>query len=1357
MDEAGKHYFRAVIWYYLVNDAKKALEEIYLALEYRDHPGAMALARKIGDRPLTAAPVPQDDILELLSFLELEDRHRFLADFLSREEIDDFAMQQIFWDDWLEVLATGKGEVERIWFLILRHNHESAMALWERCQDHYGNVVAYFQAGYLLLLDKKFEQAEPYLKALLPFGGVYRIAGVRFLMRLPQRSSHSISNISGLFHDVSTEHLFTIAKILQKSQDEKCFARALHLLEKRALSAGEYLQLGRIYADEGDMKGAADCLRHAYRKDPDDPDLLLAELHSNMFLHEKPMARFLKWLVRRANGATLSRIAEITQRRVPEIALAAFDKLEKKGPTGQAKLGRAAAYWYGGNFARADSIIAEVAEGHPELRAETMAWQARSLLRQGESAKARQSLQEILERSPGHALATEVMREFSDLCPVCRGSTAPPVCPGCGYRTMRIFDWQQGKLRWNAENLYFPTAVVLFTTDSQCYSSEQPVHLVIFSTSAQDVRVLFTTRQNVVRKKRFGVTPGLIVLREESFAPGLYEAVLEPAIGTANRHFFLVGSPDATLQLVIRYLKWHSENTLEICLGIRDFLGFPVSGKVALRSLSPFSAWHNFQQVESSDGIAHCTWQLAQCRDFLVITATSEDGREGTTIASPYNFLEQGKIEDVLTQYQREINHNLPVRLEQLAGDKAVVRMDRQEEEVVIALQPIGDSPVAIHRFAGVPPGQAVSWSSTTGITGFYLGTGDGFCRQIEMCGLLLGPCLEVSMAAENRVSPGEKFAVTVTANKRAKGILLSSPRTDFYHPLYAHFLRKMSEILSATKAETGFLESAGPDYSIFGEDDSALDLYLFTAHPTAEISVKAKNRRGKQQLVCIASDGKFFAEQSLEVEVYSPSYLEADFPPAVGMGDCVEERVRYYSEKPSAVRISSAVRGPLADRMVEGAGEITVNVNAPDTIEVRLGPLDKEYRIGALEMCPVVKSSIHYLAAQDYWLPKKVTVYANGAALAEDIAKSLFKDPHRDTETVSAQLYCAGRLYQLSVKADRAGNVWEQEILRLEEVLSSLAADFPQARWGYFPGFAPDREITAEVAHHLSPFLEMPRFACVHELAQKTIQAALSWKISSNRLFPLSLMFKEPGLKTPEAAAGALQHDFNARKALKVLNRMDQDRNHPHWHGTSLGGDEETTALVARAYSEHKYPLKPVLSYFKDRLQNGVLSNPAATAAFFDLLLSMERSAAKIIGDKGTISLEGKSEIKTSFGVTAGELWCREDHPSIENLPERFTPASLKISWQGPSVVRVGSEFRLQLSTTAVKYPHLQILVPPNIKVCRGKETFEGHTIWPHPGKAVQLDCKAIRSGMAHFYFLLEERYDQRRCFARRYPIVVV
>ncbi len=95
MNLAGKHYYHAVVWYYIGNTPKKALEDLYKALEYRpEHPGAIAMARKIGSKgrfqnvSLFRQSDIEEDAREMLYFLDVEARNRFFVAFLSREEIN---------------------------------------------------------------------------------------------------------------------------------------------------------------------------------------------------------------------------------------------------------------------------------------------------------------------------------------------------------------------------------------------------------------------------------------------------------------------------------------------------------------------------------------------------------------------------------------------------------------------------------------------------------------------------------------------------------------------------------------------------------------------------------------------------------------------------------------------------------------------------------------------------------------------------------------------------------------------------------------------------------------------------------------------------------------------------------------------------------------------------------------------------------------------------------------------------------------------------------------------------------------------------------------------------------------------
>ena len=138
-----------------------------------------------------------------------------------------------------------------------------------------------------------------------------------------------------------------------------------------------------------------------------------------------------------------------------------------------------------------------------------------------------------------------------------------------------------------------------------------------------------------------------------------------------------------------------------------------------------------------------------------------------------------------------------------------------------------------------------------------------------------------------------------------------------------------------------------------------------------------------------------------------------------------------------------------------------------------------------------------------------------------------------------------------------------------------------------------------------------------------------------------------------------------------------------------------------------------------------------------------------------GDIDLKQKKyTTKDEVRAYKNALWYRVDTATIFDLTTTVPNKSLSIKRTGPKVLHPGDEFRLMCKTDKVRYPYIQLMVPPNMVVV-GSE-FQHHT-WPFPSRNLQVPCKAIHRGMGTFYVLLQDRYRPEGLHIGRYPVVVV
>ena len=201
---------------------------------------------------------------------------------------------------------------------------------------------------------------------------------------------------------------------------------------------------------------------------------------------------------------------------------------------------------------------------------------------------------------------------------------------------------------------------------------------------------------------------------------------------------------------------------------------------------------------------------------------------------------------------------------------------------------------------------------------------------------------------------------------------------------------------------------------------------------------------------------------------------------------------------------------------------------------------------------------------------------------------------------------------------------MWQDRIESLAKRLGEMVDVYAGGRWPHWPDDPADKQITAEIAHHLSPFREMVQFPRLRHLAHNTIDAAIAWKIRDNRLLTIAADFGNSDFNCPGSVALALQYGFRTRKARRCLTKLTRKILTPH-RCNFLGGQEQCLALFCQAH----LTIDPALAvailndYFRHRLVDGGLGNPAATVAFVDLLLAMEYQHPRITSEEKSIRLE--------------------------------------------------------------------------------------------------------------------------------------
>ena len=509
----SQHYYRAVVWYHIAASPKKALDEIYHCLNLQpEYDEAFRLAQSAGhDLNIRLKNFSDEEnreyVLDLLSFIDAEDTDRFLTGFLSHEDIGNYAIRKIDWDFWINKVSHSSKSTDRIWYFILKENFQTAISLCENlCVKKKANVIVYFQISYLFMLAKKFDQAEDYLKLLLRFGGIYRLSAIRLLLQLPTHKFKSLTSFTDIYNAEISEK-FQIAEVLQKSWDKVAFQKMLSLLGRKADDAIKNLRLARIYLHRNDYKSAVYYLKQSYYHDPENIPRLLKYVGLG-FLQDKSIASFLKWLLKRiSEEKNLKCFAKFVRESLPKLAFSAYRKLEKRGETPENLFSKALCYYYLEEFDMAEKLASKVLiTNFPQSK--VLALKARILYRKGFTQKAFDLLQNSLQRFPCRRVLLDAFEEISSsTCPVCLKYKNLEACAHCGYENLNVFDWQEGKLRWNAKKLDFPSVILILTTNCQAYKTGQSVHIVFFASYSVEFRTfLYSERKSCSPTQYFFVT-----------------------------------------------------------------------------------------------------------------------------------------------------------------------------------------------------------------------------------------------------------------------------------------------------------------------------------------------------------------------------------------------------------------------------------------------------------------------------------------------------------------------------------------------------------------------------------------------------------------------------------------------------------------------------------------------------------------------------------------------------------------------------------------------------------------------------------------------------------------------------------
>lgn len=844
--------------------------------------------------------------------------------------------------------------------------------------------------------------------------------------------------------------------------------------------------------------------------------------------------------------------------------------------------------------------------------------------------------------------------------------------------------------------------------------------------------------------------------KEPPLPPGVYEVSLQEKV-LSNTHSFFVYKEQGLLKTEL--LKINKElNHISFELSITDLLGFEVTVPVSVTILS-----QSYQVIEEicktpDDGKIPISLDLSHIESSFLIIKSSIFDKEDTQVLSFTTPFTTKSLEDKIQVLQNDKNLSVKTYRKE---HEFLFEFEENFKKAILCIHTPSAKKLKSYRLKDREKGQSFSLEHGKELTTFYFGKTKYYpgrfyqSKGIECLGVILPLEREIYIDFPHKIFPSTQFDVHIIAEKARNIFLIIIKEHDYI----VSFSEKFFELFSLLKGlQNRENINTSKRFKCFSHSINQVK-YLQVSGKTS-IGLNAPKDHGNYRLFCIASDGEFFSEKSFSFTVASDYFIKADFPEMIASEDALECKLEGYAKKKKQLRVYSSGNGIMVDKEVKGYMSQYVPLSLPDTIEITLGNSKRDYHIHALEMATVTHNSVYLLGMKDTWNRGLTKVYTTSVCFAEYITQALLSDEYLTFETMTAKLYCLGTLYQIYAmqKNEEKLHLYAKQIKEVAHTFFSFLHPV-DGKWGNYPTYPADKSITAEILHHLSPFLQIPLFDNLHQLAHNTLEAALHWKIRKNRLFGLSHMFEER-VRSIEAASWALIHGIHEKKSLVYLKNHCIEEDIPYWSEKNFGGDEKVTAMVAQAYFKYQaaYTKDIINTYFQKRFENGVLSNSASTVAFFDLLLFMKEATGKVSYTDGSsdTKLSGQ-EIEHDFCVDKGYVWCVQEQPKNSYLLKDCKWVKFSIDFKGKHPLKPGDEFDLHIKFKKQKYPYMKILIASNVAILTKGAVKRGHYIWPIPERRVTLHCKALYKGMGTFYFLLEDRYKQTEMLVDKYPIIVV
>ncbi len=1365
MKPADKHYYRAAI-YYLAEVYEEAAWECYQVLKYIPlHGPAQLLLVAIKKQSRSAQKSSSNPSSMLIRLLEAEDLDRFLILLFAEYDLDNFRVSQVDWLT-LEEFKHSEKAIDRIWRSFLKKDWHNSFSL---CQSFFletqGNPTVYFQIAYTYYQLKDFFQAEPYFFLLAKFGGIYTLAAAHMLLKLPQHQFRSLSSCPEIMSAANKETKFALAELLQKSWDEKACRKFLTKLYFHIKKEEDYLPLGEIYLKQGWWwRGKRILLKQMdfdkVEKMEEIADLILRYSPLNPPFHLRSLV---KKLSLKSNF-----FGEKFSEDNPPLSLLAYQQQSKQEPSEENFLGQAEAYYFLGEYKKAEKLFSKL-EYKKEKAVCGRAW---TLYRQNpkKGGIALRYLEKMTSHYPSSEQIQETYARIADsFCPNCQALIEEEKTCSCPGQILRFFQWEKKALRWQEKKLFFPSILASVTSDKLVYEEEEYVHFFLFSSAHVDLDLQCWRGDQLLWRKK-NCWQGIITLSENDFTSGVYRIILSYESALLSEHFFLVSDKNASFFMEQDHFYEQEKKQLQIRISLTEIeekVPLIASFQATLYDMSSGQKVY-FMGETDSDGKADLTFALPLFSEkyLLFSLQTAFEGSNWSLISlySLNNENSSNSLNDSDHSNQESQFFSPPEKEKRfslsLEKNEVVFTSIKEQDELVLGFQPQGNASVQIFREKSSQ--KSYRFPLAFPLSAYYLAsvkkTSCGLrMRDYETFGLIwqsLPPC---SWKVPSLVYPGEKFSFTLSSSINLSGVLVFKKFTGSTNTLQKKLSHQGQLMVSGQEI---LLLSPRQELSTLfcSSPQKESTIHFLTIEKEAlekevEITLRAEEEPGKYELLCFLSDGCQLIEKQTLIEVAPPQRIQGYVPKKIGERDKVVLELSFFTQKPVWLKVRRfPTNESITGKEVESFTRENFSLQTGENLEVIFGGAKESYFLSSLEKGRVQKNHLQIWEAgknlADFW----GEIYLNPYLLVQNLLQGIIEDKSQDTETSAARLYAYSRLFSLIMEKKILGELdsIEKSIEEEQKLLCGLETSFQGYLWGYFPQGKADRQVSLEVLHHLAPFLEMPRFQIIYQLAERLMQKLINKGFKDNRLVFLSPLFQESRIKSPESAAALWLLDLKSKQAQKYIERKAQKGEEGvFWEGSSLGGVEQTSALVAQALWRHKHPLAlEAIAFLGKRVFDFSLSSPAATIAMVELILETSKSCPK-------------SLFKNTHDFPASRPFSPVDYPvwtekpsSIEKmlLPEIYRPLKVYVpkNIEKNHSLKRGESFSFLVDSKKVSYPQLELFIPPHIIIFDEEKRYSGYHIYRSPALQIQIQGKSILLGEGYLEIVLRNRYQPHICFRK-------